>query len=122
MYRCKTCGNIVVVVNDGGVNPVCCGQDMELLIPGTSDGDVEKHVPKVTKNNCKVQIDVGSIPHPMTKEHYIKIILLETDKGLYIRYLKDGDVPSVEFTLTKDEVPIMAYSYCNIHSLFGARI
>lgn len=122
MYRCKICGNIVAVVNDGGVNPMCCGQDMELLSPGTSDGDTEKHVPKVTCNMNKVMVEVGAKLHPMTPEHYINMIVLETDKGAYIRFLTDNDVPSVEFTIGKDEKPIMAYSYCNIHSLFGAKI
>lgn len=27
-YKCELCGNVLEVVEDGGVNPVCCGQDM----------------------------------------------------------------------------------------------
>ena len=36
-YRCNHCGNIVVVVLDGKVTPSCCGEPMELLVPGTTD-------------------------------------------------------------------------------------
>ena len=33
-YRCNHCGNIVVVVKDAGVTPMCCGEKMELLVAG----------------------------------------------------------------------------------------
>jgi len=44
-YRCNHCGNIIAKVKDSGVNVVCCGDEMERLWPGTSDGAAEKHVP-----------------------------------------------------------------------------
>lgn len=122
MYRCNICGNIVTVLKDGGVNPVCCGQDMELIDPILSDENAEKHVPKVTSEMNKVLVEVGAKLHPMTPEHYIMMIILETDKGAYIRFLNDDDTPSIEFSINKDEKPIKAYSYCNIHSLYEAKI
>ena len=44
-YRCKHCGKIIAVVNGVKVPTICCGEVMEELVPGTSDGAVEKHVP-----------------------------------------------------------------------------
>ena len=42
---CAHCGNIVSVVKDAGVPIKCCGENMKELVPGTSDGAAEKHVP-----------------------------------------------------------------------------
>ena len=44
-YRCKHCGNLVVMVDDRKVNPFCCGEKMELIIPASVDAAKEKHVP-----------------------------------------------------------------------------
>ena len=38
VYYCKHCKNLVVSVHDSGVKMKCCGEDMEKLIPNTSDG------------------------------------------------------------------------------------
>lgn len=27
-YKCELCGNVLEVIEDGGVTPVCCGQKM----------------------------------------------------------------------------------------------
>ena len=47
-YKCNTCGNIITKLNDSGVPVVCCGEKMEELVPGATDGAFEKHVPSVT--------------------------------------------------------------------------
>ena len=47
-YRCSVCGNIIAKVKDTGVPVMCCGKKMEEIIPGTSDGAAEKHVPVYT--------------------------------------------------------------------------
>ena len=49
-YRCKVCGKIIAIVKDTGVPTICCGEEMEQIIPGTTDAAVEKHVPVVTVN------------------------------------------------------------------------
>ena len=47
-YICEHCGNIIAMVKDSGVPVMCCGQKMTEIIPGTSDGAVEKHLPEWT--------------------------------------------------------------------------
>ena len=42
---CEHCGNLIGMIRDSGVPMVCCGQKMTELVPGTSDGAAEKHVP-----------------------------------------------------------------------------
>lgn len=115
IYRCNLCGNILIVNNDGGVNPVCCNKQMELLIPRTDNDLIEKHVPVVNVHKCKITIEV---PHVMDEKHYIQTIILETNKGHYLRNLRPSEKPIVEFEISKEESLIAAYEYCNIHGLF----
>lgn len=108
----------MVLFEDAGVIPVCCGSTMVELTPQELDGAKEKHVPVIKRNGNEVTVTVGDILHPMVDEHYIKWIVLETDKGKYIRSLKPGMDPIAKYWLDKDEKPIMAYEFCNIHSLW----
>lgn len=47
-FICEKCGNMIAMVKSSGVPVMCCGQKMTELIPGTSDGAHEKHVPVYT--------------------------------------------------------------------------
>ena len=68
-YRCAICGKIVAMVKETSIPTICCGQEMTQLISGTTDGAAEKHVPVVTRKGNIVEVKVGSVEHPMTKEH-----------------------------------------------------
>ena len=114
---CNKCGNIVAVVKESGVPVMCCGQKMEQIIPGTVEASVEKHVPVYTVNGNLVEVVVGSVEHPMQDVHYIEMIILETKKGLQVKYLNPGEEPYAEFLLDNDEV-VAAYEYCNLHGLW----
>ena len=117
-YQCRKCGNVMVLLEDSGVIPVCCGSTMEELIPQSTDGPKEKHVPVVErKDNC-ITVQVGELLHPMEDSHFIKWIVLETDKNKYLRTLKPGDEPRTKFFILENEVPKTVYEYCNIHSLW----
>ena len=119
-YKCEICGNIIEFRNESGVTVMCCGQDMEEIIPGTSDGAAEKHVPVLTVDGPKVTVTVGSVLHPSLDTHYIEWIALETKKGAQRVDLAPGDVPAAEFLLTEGDEVIAAYEYCNLHSLWKA--
>ena len=117
-FLCTTCGNVVVKAVNSGVKVVCCGKEMMELIPGTSDGAMEKHVPvieRVDERNIKVKI--GSQPHPMTEEHHIVFIYLETEHGGQIRYLDPNGPAEAIFCICKDK-PVAVYEYCNLHGLW----
>ena len=77
-YICKHCGNIIAYVRSSGVPVVCCGEPMQEIIPGTTDGALEKHVPVIEVEGNKVTVRVGAVEHPMLPEHYIEWIALET--------------------------------------------
>ena len=67
LYRCAHCGNIIFKVVDKGVPVMCCGQKMEELVPNTTDGAMEKHVPVVERtahgSGYSVSVKVGSVAH-----------------------------------------------------------
>ena len=121
-YRCEQCGNIVTKLNDSGVPVVCCGEPMKELVPGSSDGAFEKHVPAVKADGSKITVTVGEVEHPMMEEHYIQFIALETDKGFQIKNLKPGEKPVAEFVLADGEKAVAAYEYCNLHGLWVKEI
>ncbi len=118
-YRCMICGNFVLFLNDkSSSTPICCGQEMSLLTPNSIDAAFEKHVPVMKENIGHVEIRVGSVPHPMTLEHHICWVILETDHGWYKKDLCVGDCPCVDFRIAGHENAGSAYVYCNLHGLW----
>ncbi|SDB11790.1 desulfoferrodoxin family protein [Eubacterium oxidoreducens] len=120
-YVCGKCGNLVGMVKESGVAMMCCGEKMTELIPGTSDGAAEKHVPEFKVDGNKVTVNVGSVDHPMVEEHFIEWIAIETKKGAQRKVLSAGDKPCVEFALTQDDAVVAVYAYCNLHGLWKAQ-
>jgi len=120
IFRCPICGNIVEVVNVGGGTLVCCGQPMELLKEKSSDEGMEKHVPVVSIDGDKVLVKIGSVPHPMTEEHFIQWVECIVNGDSYFKKLHPNDVPEVEFEIEGDLSNITVRLYCNIHGLWKA--
>ncbi len=119
-YICKHCGNIVTKLEDSGVPVVCCGAPMTELVPNTTDAATEKHVPVVEVKEGVVTVTVGSVEHPMTAEHNISWIALETEKGVQIRHLASGEAPKATFLLGEGETIVRVLAYCNLHGLWMA--
>ena len=120
-YKCPHCGNIIAHLEDSGVRCVCCGEEMKPLIPNTSDGAGEKHVPVISIDGRIVTVTVGSVEHPMLEAHHIAWIILETKQGKQRKTLKPGDKPVAKFALTEDDEAVAAYEYCNLHGLWSAK-
>ena len=118
LYYCEQCGNIIEYVRDAGVQVMCCGQKMVELVPGTTDGAREKHIPVVTINGNEVIVEVGSVAHPMVEEHYIEWIVIETKKGCQKVKLSPADEPKAKFILDEGDEFVEAYEYCNLHGLW----
>ena len=119
-YICEHCGNIIEYVNQTAVPVMCCGQKMTELVPGTSDGAHEKHVPVVKINGDTVVVEVGAVEHPMVEAHYIQWIAIETTKGSQRVKHEYTDKPRAEFKLADGESFVAAYEYCNLHGLWKA--
>ena len=120
-YICEHCGNIIGKIHDSGVPVVCCGQKMTRLEAGTVEASREKHIPVVKKEGDLVRVIVGSVLHPMTEEHSITWVYLQTDKGGQRKCLEPGAAPEGVFALA-DEKPIAVFAYCNLHGLWKADV
>ena len=119
-YKCRHCGNVIIKVVDSKVPVVCCGEQMQELIPNTVDASNEKHVPVVTRiNDCRIKVEVGSVPHPMLPEHHIAFIYVETEHGGIRIDLKDQPVAVVHLG---EEKAIAVYEYCNLHGLWKVEL
>ena len=116
-FICDHCKNLIGVIPDAKVPMMCCGQKMTELVPGTVDASLEKHVPVVTVDGNVITVNVGSVTHPMTEEHLIEWVYLQTNRGGQRKNLTAGSAPVVTFAVT-DETPVAVYAYCNLHGLW----
>lgn len=122
-YACDTCGNVVEVIRDGAIIPICCGTSMRLVLPNSNDeASIEKHVPIYVKDGNRISVSVGEITHPSLPEHNIEWIEIETPNQIQRKYLKPYDQPFATFFLEDENVEILnIYAYCNIHGLWSVR-
>ena len=116
-YVCSRCGNLVGMINESGVPMMCCGQKMDELVPNTVEASGEKHIPAVKLGDGVVEVNVGSVDHPMAPEHFIEWVYVQTEKGGQRKALKPGDAPHVTFALG-DDMAVAVYAYCNLHGLW----
>lgn len=121
-YICKHCGNIVGKIQDGGVPMVCCGEEMSELVANTHEGSHEKHIPVIEKSGNNITVMIGSTAHPMTKEHHIAWVYLQTNLGGHRKCLETGSEPKVCFTTCGNEKAVAAFAYCNLHGLWKTNI
>ena len=88
------------------------------LIPNTTDAAGEKHVPVIEVSGDTVTVKVGFVEHPSLPAHYIEWIVLVTESGMQMKWLKPGMKPEAVFKVT--DKPIAAFEYCNLHGLWKA--
>ena len=117
-YICKHCGNIIGMIHNTGVAVKCCGENMHELVANSTDAAQEKHVPVVSIDGQNVNVTVGSAAHPMTEEHHIAWVYVQTKQGGQRKNLPVDGAPSVSFALTADDAAVAVYAYCNLHGLW----
>ncbi|WP_122642242.1 desulfoferrodoxin family protein [Luxibacter massiliensis] len=117
-YACAKCHVIIEEIcgDRGGFS--CCGAPMEELHANTSDGAQEKHLPVIEQNGNTVTVKVGSVFHPMTEEHSIEWVYLQTEKGCQRVCLASDQAPEAVFMLADNDKPVAAYAYCNLHGFW----
>lgn len=119
-YKCKHCGQIIAIVKAAGVPVVCCGEAMTEIIPATTDGAKEKHIPVYEIKNGRIIVTVGSVLHPMEEKHYIEWIAVQTRNGNQRIALKPGMEPKAYFSICEGDEVEAVYAYCSLHSLWKA--
>ena len=120
-YICPHCRNIAEMVYDTDIPLHCCGDKMEELVAGSVEASTEKHIPEVKIDQGVVEVNVGSVDHPMVQVHWIEWVQLVTDQGSYRKFLKPGQAPKVSFLLG-EEKPLAVYAYCNLHGLWKTEL
>ena len=119
LFKCKQCGKVIELLpGTHGCPTKCCGEPMVELKPNTTDGAFEKHVPAVTIEGNVVNVQVGSVAHPMIEAHFIPFIYLGTNKRTSRVDLNPGDAPVARFVLDEDEKALKVFEYCNLHGLW----
>ncbi len=116
IYQCEACKKTVISKEALKL------EGWKELIAGSTDAAQEKHVPVVTKKCKQVKVDVGSVAHPMTTEHLIEWIAIETEQGYQVKYLAAEALPVCTFTLADGDKLVNVYAYCNLHGLWVASL
>ena len=112
VYQCEGCKKTVISKTELKL------EGWKELIAGSTDAAQEKHVPVVTVNRNEVKVEVGSVTHPMTTEHLIEWVAVETEKGYQVQYLSADAAPVCNFVLAEGEKVVGVYAYCNLHGLW----
>ena len=61
---------------------------------------------------------IGSVQHPMTDDHYIEWICLESEHVIQYVHLKPTDKPEAKFGLCRGDEVREVYAFCNQHDLW----
>ena len=120
LYICQKCGSLKYHDEKSGEKPICCNEVMSEVPVFEGDASIEKHLPIYKFENNKAIVNVSDIEHPMTEEHFIQWIAIETANGFKKKNLTSNDKPYAEFELLDNEKVIAAYAYCNLHGLWVA--
>lgn len=116
--------NTILQIISGDSNTIKneLGEGFQILDATTAEGAGEKHLPVVTRNGNQITVSVGSVLHPMTEEHSIDWIYLETKEGGQIKKLDVAKEPTAQFVLSEKDEAIAVYAYCNLHGFWGTKL
>ncbi len=100
----------------------CPGKDCVILDSSKAEGAGEKHLPAVEREGQRIRVQVGSVLHPMSEEHSIEWIYLDTKKGgQFYKLCPDGQ-PVAEFVVAQDDEAVAVYAYCNLHGFWKTEL
>ena len=92
---------------------------LEPITANSKEAAVEKHIPVVEEGEVGVTIQVGSVLHPMTEEHYIEwISMVKENKEITVK-LYPEQTAEVRFPYIQGAT---LYAYCNKHGLWKAEV
>ena len=110
-YVCPVCGNVLFASGEAVIS--CCGITLTPL--ETEEADAA-HTPIIEKIEDEYYV---TLPHEMSKEHYISFIAAMTDAGVQIMKLYPEG--SAEAYFKRSRVRYL-YWYCNRDGMFRKKI
>ena len=106
-YVCPLCGNVIHATGCAVVS--CCGITLPPLEAEDSDADHTVSIEPVEDEHFV------SIPHPMTKQHYISFVAYVTaDRIQLVKFYPEGNAETRLQLRGRGQL----YYYCNRHGLF----
>ncbi|MCQ2565699.1 MAG: helix-turn-helix domain-containing protein [Clostridia bacterium] len=110
-YVCPICGNIVCSTGETVVS--CCGIVLPPLEAEQEDADHHLSVETVEDEYYL------TVPHEMSKKHYISFMAAVKDDGCEIKKLYPEGSAEARFKISRTKYLLY---YCNLHGLFKVRI
>lgn len=110
-YVCPICGNILHTIGDAVIS--CCGITLPAQDAEPPDQDHKILIEKVEDEHFI------SLPHPMTKEHFISFAaFVTTDRIQMVKFYPEGNAE------TRIQLRGSGYLYyhCNRHGLFREKV
>ena len=109
-YVCPVCGNVLHGFGDTMIS--CCGVTLPALEAEEPDEAHKLTIEKVEDEHFL------SLPHPMTKEHYISFAaFVTTDRIQLVKFYPEGNAE----TRMQLRGRGLLYYYCNRHGLYSQR-
>lgn len=109
-YVCPVCGNVLHGFGDTMIS--CCGVTLPALEAEEPDEAHKLAIEKVEDEHFL------SLPHPMTKEHYISFAaFVTTDRIQLVKFYPEGNAE----TRMQLRGRGILYYYCNRHGLYSQR-
>lgn len=111
LHVCPICGNLIQSTGEAVVS--CCGIVLPALEAEPEDDDHHLHFEKIEDEYYV------TIPHEMSKTHYISFILALKDDGCEIRKLYPEGNAEARFKISRTKRFLY---YCNQHGLFKVSV
>ncbi len=107
IYACPICGNVIQSTGEAVVS--CCG----IVLPALeAEAEDETHHLRFEKSEDEYYV---TIPHEMSRSHYISFILAVKDNGSESVKLYPEGVAEARFKISRTQC---FYYFCNRHGLF----
>ena len=110
-YVCPICGNIICSTGEAVVS--CCG----IVLPAM-EAESEDEAHRLSIEIIEDEYYV-TVPHEMSKNHYISYIAAIRDDGYEIKKLYAEGNAEARFKINRTRYLLF---YCNVHGLFKVRV
>jgi len=122
-YVCPVCGNVIESTGEAVVS--CCGITLPPLELEEADGGGQSGAEEPFEDPHRLTVERSdgeyyvTIPHEMTKTHYISFIAAVKDNGVEITKLYPEGTAEARFPIARTRYFLY---YCNRHGLFRAPV